>query len=113
MQLWHWTVRFSASQPRASSGSSRSAFARSFSTSAPDCASTVNGAEVPQNGQTSSCFDGFHSACAPHAAQGCFSRAAISGIWGQISIFSYVYDDVLNLQDDFVIVARRNEKIEI
>jgi hypothetical protein len=33
------------------------------------------GDSVPQNGQTSFCLPGFHSACAPQAGHGCFSKA--------------------------------------
>ena len=50
------------------------------------------GAAVPQKGQTSSCFEGFHSACAPHAAQGRFSSAAIGVIDGVRSLFSQFGD---------------------
>ena len=35
------------------------------------------GDSVPQNGHTSFCLPGSHSACAPHAGQACFWRAAI------------------------------------
>jgi hypothetical protein len=36
------------------------------------------GDSVPQNGHTSFCLAGSHSACAPHAGHSCFSSADIS-----------------------------------
>ena len=51
----------------ASSGSSRSACDEIELDDRAGRASTANGDSVPQNGQTSFCFAGFHSACAPHA----------------------------------------------
>ena len=43
--------------------------------SAPVASSIVKGAAVPQNPHTSICRAGFHSAWAPQAAHGYFSRA--------------------------------------
>lgn len=40
--------------------------------------SMTYGDSVPQNGHTSFCVDGFHSACAPQAGQACLSSAETS-----------------------------------
>src|SRR6185369_3980634 len=74
---WHWTLRRSVCQPRSSSGSSRSALTRSSSTTLPCSRSILYGDSVPQNGHTSFCVVGFHSACAPQAGHSYFSSAAI------------------------------------
>ena len=79
LQLWHWTLRRSAFQPRSSSGISRRALTRSSSRIFPVSASNAYGDSVPQNGHTSFFFAGLHSACAPQAGHACFSMAAISG----------------------------------
>ena len=79
-QFRHWTLFFSDCHPRRSSGISRSARTRSISWIAPVAASTAYGASVPQNGQTSFCLAGFHSACAPQAAHVCVSTAVTSGM---------------------------------
>src|SRR4051812_5692992 len=74
LQLRHCTVRRSVCQPRSSSGISRSARTRSSSSICP-AAVTLYGDSVPQNGHTSFCLPGLHSACAPQAGHGCFSVA--------------------------------------
>ena len=82
-QLWHLTEVFFACQPRASSGMPRNAATRSCSlmTCSPAAvSSTCAGEVVPQNGQTSACLAGFHSASAPHAGQENFFWAVASGI---------------------------------
>ena len=52
---------------------------RSVSTTLPVARSMWYGDSVPQKPQISFCLDGFHSACAPHAGQACFSERQISG----------------------------------
>src|ERR1051325_3803206 len=82
-QLWHLTEVFFPCQPRLSSGMPRIAATRSCSlmTCSPAAlSSTCAGEVVPQNGQTSDCLAGFHSAAAPHAGQENFFWAMASGM---------------------------------
>ena len=69
----------SACQPRASSVTPRSAATRSCSTIAP-AASSFAGDSVPQNGHTSFCFAGFHTASPPQAGQANFCCALSSAM---------------------------------
>ena len=55
---------------------------RSSSSTAPPALYCSYGDSAPQNGQTSSCFFGFHSAWAPQAGHACFSRAETSATPG-------------------------------
>ena len=76
-QLWQRTDVFAACQPRAESGTPRSAATRSCSTitvSAPRV-SSVAGETVPQNAQTSAALTGFQVASAPQAGQWYLLRA--------------------------------------
>src|SRR5690242_18676797 len=57
----------------------RSAVARSCSTTAPEL-SILAGDSVPQNGHTSFCFAGFHTASPPHAGQANLESATVSFI---------------------------------
>src|SRR5476651_2608709 len=58
----------------------RRAATRSCSTIAPVSASSLAGDVVPQNGQTSACLAGFHTASAPHAGQANFCWASSSAM---------------------------------
>ncbi len=79
MQLRHLTCRLSACQPRASSPMPRSALTRSCSTIVP-AAPSFAGDSVPQNGQTSFCFAGFHVASPPQAGHANFDSATVADI---------------------------------
>jgi hypothetical protein len=71
LQLWQRTWRASLAKPRASSGIARIAATRSCSAITPSTASGA-GDSVPQNGQTSLAFAGFHTASPPHAGHANF-----------------------------------------
>ena len=79
LQLWHCTLRRSVLP--AALGRRQVAQRRApdrFSATLPSRGRSTYGDSVPQNGHTSFCFDGFHSACAPQAGQACFSSAETS-----------------------------------
>src|SRR5580658_6441911 len=82
-QLWHLTEIFLACQPRWSSGMPRKAATKSCSTmtSAPAAESSAwAGETVPQNGQTSAFFAGFHCDSPPQDGQENFFWAVASDI---------------------------------
>src|SRR5262249_1033385 len=81
-QLWHWTLRFSACQPRSESGSSRSVLTRSISSIWPLWGLIWSGDSVPQNGRRGLCWGGVHGAGGPRGGHGNFARAAT---WGGVA----------------------------
>ena len=79
LQLWHCTLRrWSLPSLFGGRGDRAGRRDRSRSATLPMSRSIWYGDSVPQNGQTSFCLDGFHSACAPQAGQAYFSSAETS-----------------------------------